>query len=162
MQEKNKKLLKLQKGINENQINQKLSKVNGYLGTFAIDELETLRISHYPSFIVINLDKREHGGSHWIAIAMYLNDIYVCDSLGTILPEDSFPQLLINFLYRVSFRRQLHITQQLQSLNSTYCGLYCIYFIKCMSSASFSDFLSKFSCDYALNDLIVNLYAKNF
>ena len=153
----------LKREMYENEINQKLKNVTGYLGSFAIDELETLRISHYPSYIIINLDKRADEGSHWIGVAMFLNHVYVCDSLGTLLPTNVFPQLLVNFLYRASFRKTLHITKQLQAVTSTTCGLYCIYFVKCMCNSSFHDFISSFKYnDFVLNDLIIALYAKNF
>ena len=116
--------------MDENEINKNLRSVSGYLGSFAINELESLKISHYPTFIIVNLDERGNEGTHWIALAMYLNDVYVCDSLGTLLPSNVFPDKLINFLYRITFRRKLHITRQLQSASSTSCGLYCIFFLK--------------------------------
>ena len=146
--------------MDENEINKNLRSVSGYLGSFAINELESLKISHYPTFIIVNLDERGNEGTHWIALAMYLNDVYVCDSLGTLLPSNVFPDKLINFLYRITFRRKLHITRQLQSASSTSCGLYCIFFLKYISTNTFTDFLSKFSPKLELNDLIVSLYAK--
>ena len=147
--------------MDENEINNQLKNISGYLGTFAVNELDSLFISHYPSFIIINLDERSNDGTHWIAVGMYLNSVYICDSLGAIVPSSKFPTKLINFLYRVGFRRDFYITQQLQSSSSTSCGLYCIFFIKTLSSNSFSDFLSKFSTNLDLNDLIVALYCKN-
>ena len=147
--------------MDENEINQRLKSVRGYLGTFAVNELENLYISHYPSYIIVNLDERGNDGTHWIAIAMYINDVFICDSLGALLPSTDFPSKLINFLYRVSFRRDLYITQQLQPLESTYCGLYCIFFIRTLATNNFHDFLSKFSTNLQLNDLIVSLYIKN-
>ena len=146
--------------MDENELNQRLKRVSGYLGTFAVNELDNLYISHYPSYLVINLDERGNSGTHWIAVAMYINDVYICDSLGALLPSSDFPIKLVNFLYRVSFRRDLYITQQLQPLESIYCGLYCIYFIKTLSTNNFTDFLSKFSTNLQLNDLFVSLYTK--
>ena len=152
----------LKREMNENQINQKLRNVSGYLGTYAIDELESLYISHYPSFIILNLDERANGGTHWIALAMYQNDVYVCDSLGFLLPTESFPQKMINFLYRVTYNRHLHITSQLQSPFATSCGQFAIYFTTVMSTTNnFSGFLSKFTTNFELNDIIVQLYVKN-
>ena len=148
--------------MDENEINKRLRSVSGYLGTFAINELESLYICHYPSFIVVNLDERGNEGTHWISIAMYINDVYVCDSLGTLLPSNKFPDKLVNFLYRITFRRDLHITRQLQSVTSTNCGLFSAYFILFMSHTNnFTEFLSKFSTNLDLNDVIVNLHYKN-
>ena len=84
--------------MNESEINKSVGNLDGYLGTFARNELESLKISHYPSYIIVNLDTREGGGSHWIAIAMHLNDVYICDSLSAITPDDDFPKELVNFI----------------------------------------------------------------
>ena len=143
--------------MDENELNAILKNTPGYLGTYARDELNNLKISHYPTYIIVNLDKREESGSHWIAIAMFPKDVYICDSLGALMPTPRFPTQLINFLYRVTFRRRLHITRRLQADNSTNCGLYCIYFIQMMVKNNFSDFLSKFCNNYYLNDLIIEL-----
>ena len=86
----------LKNEMDENEINQRLKNVSGYLGTFAINELDNLYINHYPSYVVINLDTRENGGSHWIAVAMYSNDIFICDSLGSLIPSSGFPNGLVS------------------------------------------------------------------
>ena len=148
--------------MDESKINKSVRNVPGYLGTFARNELESLKISHYPSFVIVNLDERAGDGSHWIAIAMFLNDVYICDSLGVLMPNDDFPKELVNFLYRVCFRRRLHITRQLQQATSNTCGLYCIFFVHYCQTHTFVSFLSKFSHDYTTNDLLVNLYAKQY
>ena len=89
---------------------------------------------------------------------MYHNDIFVCDSLGTLLPTDNFPAELVYFLYRISYRKTLHITRRLQELSSISCGKFCVYFIKHMSVHNdFNRFLSSFSTDYKLNDLFINI-----
>ena len=148
--------------MDESEINKSVGKLQGYLGTFARNELENLKLSHYPSFVIVNLDTRDGDGSHWIAIAMFLNDVYICDSLGALMPNDDFPKELVNFLYRVTFRRRLHITRQLQQPTSNTCGLYCIFFIHFCVTHTFYSFLSKFTNDFALNDLLVTLYAKKY
>ena len=148
--------------MDENEINKSVRNVEGYLGTFARNELESLKISHYPSFMILNLDQRKGDGSHWIAIAMFLNDVYICDSLGALMPNDDFPKELVNFLYRVCFRRRLHITRQLQQPTSNTCGLYCIFFVHYCQTHTFVSFLSKFSHDHTTNDLLIHLYAKQY
>ena len=72
--------------MNESEINKSVGKLDGYLGTFARNELESLKISHYPSYIIVNLDTREGGGSHWIAIAMHL----IIDDYLLLLPLPYF------------------------------------------------------------------------
>ena len=142
----------------EDEINQKLKSVKNYLGSFAINEVENLKINSYPSFMVVNLDERGNTGTHWISLAMYHNDIFVCDSLGTLLPTNIFPAKLINFLYRISYHKTLHITRRLQELSSINCGKFCIYFIKNMSvHNNFENFLSAFSTDFKLIDLFIDI-----
>lgn len=144
--------------MDENEINRSLSNVCGYLGTYALDELNDLRVRIFPSYLIVNLDVRNQKGTHWIAIALYLNDVYVCDSLGTILPNDKLPYQLINFLHIVSFSKTIHITKRLQSLTSHTCGKYATYFVYCLSSChSYESFLHNFCLDYNLNDVIINL-----
>ena len=143
--------------MDENKINQKLRKTENYLGTFAIDELNSLKISLYPSFLVVNLDLRKNSGTHWIAIALYLNHIYICDSIGTLILT-RFPLELVNFIHLITYNKTLHVTKQLQSFNSESCGKFCILFVKTMSfTNNFSCFLSNFSKNYSLNDCIISL-----
>ena len=148
--------------MNENEINKKLTKVHNYLGTYALDELQNLRIRLLPSFLIINLDLRKNTGTHWIGLALYHNDIYVCDSLGTILPTSRFPTELVNFLHLFSFEKRLHITKQLQPLSSSLCGKYTVCFIYIMSvTNNYSSFLSYFSLNFGINDCIINLLEKS-
>ena len=148
--------------MNENEINRKLNKITNYIGTFALNELSNLRLSIYPSFLVVNLDLRGNQGTHWIGIALYHNDIYVCDSLGTLLPDSRFPIELVNFLHLISFEKRLHITKQLQSLSSSLCGKYTVCFIYIMSvTNNSSSFLSYFSSNFGINDCIISLLEKS-
>ena len=144
--------------MDENQINAALNKVDGYIGTYSLDELPDLRVRIFPSFIIVNLDLRKNKGTHWIALALYLNDIYVCDSLGTLLPNDKLPFHLINFLHLISYNKTLHISKQLQATSSSTCGKYATYFVYCMSCSNlYKSFLSNFSLNYELNDIIISL-----
>lgn len=144
---------KLSRGIKENVINEKLKNVDNYLGTFALDELPTLKICQFPSYVVINLDVRSGIGKHWIAIALYINDIYICDPLGTLLPDKSFPNQLVNFLYICCHMKKVHISKRLQQKHSATCGLYCIEFVHDMSvHHNFTYFLSTFTRNYKQND----------
>ena len=147
--------------MDENQINEKLQKNQKYQGSFALDELKEINVADQPTFAIINLDPREATGSHWIAIGIYFNDIYICDSLGGLLPNDNFPTELLRFLSVLSVTRNIHITKQLQPTSSSLCGLYCITFINEMSkSNSFYDFIKLFSTNLYQNDVIVRFINK--
>ena len=144
--------------MDENELNSVLKSVPNYIRTFALDELDNLRISRLPCFLVVNLDNRGNPGTHWIAIAIYHNDVYVCDSLGTLLPSSSFPSGLINFLHIISFKKSLHITKQLQSEFADTCGFYSAVFVHEMAKYnSYERFLKSFSRDYFVNDIFVRL-----
>ena len=148
--------------MDENQINQVLKNVKRYQGSFALDELNQIKIFPYPSFFIVNLDKRENEGTHWIAIAVYMRDVYICDSLGGLIPDNSFPRDLITFLKNLTAKRKIHITKQLQPSHSSYCGHYCIAFVNEMSLHNcFKTFLSFFTCDLQQNDIIVRFLNKN-
>ena len=147
--------------MDENQINQKLEKTANYQGTFALDEVNEINVFDIPCFAVINLDERKNCerkncGNHWIGIAIYMKNVYICDSLGGLIPSKEFPCQLVKFLYNLSLTRNIHITKQLQPLNSGLCGLYCITFVNEMSQFnSFSHFISLFTTNLYQNDVIV-------
>ena len=148
--------------MDENQINVVLNNVPGYIGTFALDELVNLKVRIFPSFLIINLDLRKNSGTHWIAIAIYLNDVFICDSLGTMVPNNRFPEELINFLHIISYKKSIHITQQLQSDYSSLCGKYSSYFISQMAKSNlYGKFLSNFSSNFILNDAVIEILYKS-
>ena len=146
----------------ENDLNKRLAKNPKYQGSFAADELAEIKIFPYPSIFIVNLDKRERGGNHWIAIAIYMNDFYICDSLGGLVPDNTFPSELVNFITNLSTKRTLHITQQLQPSDSKLCGHYCVAFVNEMTRHNcFDKFLALFTCNRNQNDVIVRFLNKN-
>ena len=144
--------------MDENELNEKLKNVKGYIGSFSLDELQNLRISIYPCHFVINLDLRKNSGTHWIGLSLYHNDVFICDSLGTLVPSKRFPAELVNFLHIISHKKFIHITKQLQPLTSSLCGKYTSVFIYYMSAKNdYSSYLSNFSKQLSLNDCIISL-----
>ena len=143
--------------MEERELNRALRSVKEFQGSFALDELKHLEIKSLPDFFVINLDNRWEKGSHWIGVCIYHNAVYVCDSLGGLIPGKQFPHDLINFLHIHTFNRKLFITKQLQPTDSDLCGAYCILFIREMTKHdSFSSFLSLFTNNLKQNDKIVS------
>ena len=142
--------------MNENQINVLLKNVQNYQGSFALDEIGQIETKSIPEFFILNLDIRAGGGNHWIAFAIYQNEVYICDSLGGLVPGKQFPKQLINFLHILTQNRKLYVTKQLQPLSSTKCGEYCVLFVKEMSKTNFCSFLSLFTTNLYQNDKIVS------
>ena len=124
-------MAKRKKPMDESEINHRLRKIKNYLGSFALDELNEIKIVLVPSFFVINLDHRQHGnGTHWIALAVYRKTLIICDSFGGLQPDESFSAELIQFLNPLLQQRKLEMTKRLQPLSSETCGYYCITFIR--------------------------------
>ena len=144
--------------MNEQKINKLLRSVPNYQGSFAIDELNLVKI-RYPTFLVVNLDERESDGNHWIALAIYPNTVYICDTLGGLLPDKRQPIEWIYFLKNILTKRKLVMTKQLS--DKGLCGLYSVTFIKLMSQTNcFSDFISLFSSNLSTNDTVVEFLNK--
>ena len=139
--------------MNEQRLNKLLKNVSNYQGSFAVDELDQVKIN-YPTFLVVNLDARGARGNHWIGVAIYLNTVYICDTLGGLLPDNKFPLKWVYFLKLISTNRKLIITKRLS--DKGLCGLFCVTFVKEMSRKNnFCDFISLFSSDLSTNDTVV-------
>ena len=147
----------VQRVMEENQLNAYLKNLPKYQGSFALNELKDIEIKSFPNFFIINLANRIEEGTHWIAVGVYQNTVFVCDSLGGLIPDKQFPTQLINFLHVLTDNRKLFITKQLQPLDSNKCGEYCILFVLEMSKTnSFRSFLSLFTNNLYQNDIIMS------
>ena len=147
--------------MDEKRLNKLLRNVKEFQGSFAINELENIEIKSCPDFLVINLDERSGKGTHWIGVGIYQNAVYICDSLGGLVPGKTFPRKLINFLHVHTFNRKLFVTRQLQPIQSDLCGAYCVLFVLEMSKHnSFFSFLSLFTTNFKQNDKIVSFLCK--
>lgn len=138
--------------------NMNSDQVNSYLkhlpvqqcGVYASDCLPA-RVSPSTA-LVVNTDPHTKRGLHWIAV--YLDPcgkLEYFDSYG--LPpvvQDHF-----KFIKRNSTRYFYNPTQ-LQSLNSTVCGHYCLVYLYFRTNGfSMQDFLSMFDQDTAKNDKFI-------
>jgi hypothetical protein len=145
--------------MNELQINY-LLKTNKYTkdcfrGTFAADELKYLKPN---SIYIVNLDTRYNDGSHWISISR--NDqnqiFYFCTS--GISPFE---------LNIISMLKQYPIIyfspENIQSLSSTSCGLYCVLITYLLSrKVSLRKAIDLFSNDHFCNDIILREKIKEY
>ena len=59
-----------------------LQNAPNFVGCFAEDEIEFIRIQSFPAFFIINIDSSEKPGSHWIALGIYNDDVEIFDTLG--------------------------------------------------------------------------------
>ena len=86
----------------------------GFQGVFPIDLLP----SRQPGSYVINLDKHDQPGSHWVAVHDDGEKVEYFDSFGV-------PPTCRTFLGPTAVYSTAHI----QPLMSNACGFYCVYFI---------------------------------
>ena len=99
--------------------------------------------------IILNLSLTKQPGTHWVSIVRHSDVLYYFDSLGN---DPMFDKYLSTFLSHQNVRFFFNL-EQLQSSNSTVCGVYCAIFLALVKDLnSYKDFLSLFSNDLNRND----------
>lgn len=129
-----------------------------FRGVFASDQLPDL-VDIYPSAYIANVDPSDQPGSHWVA--MYFTEegkAEFWDSYGQT--PNLYSRTFKNFLERNSNYWIMNHTV-LQSLDSSVCGEYCIYYLihRCRGF-SMSTIVNHFSQRKRINDSIVYEFAK--
>lgn len=127
-------------------------KKNGiFKGVFACDDLPN-KVKN-PSAFIINLSKKTESGSHWIAL--YINahgQAYYFDSFG-IQPKNKDIILFI----RNNAKEIMFNEKQLQHISSSKCGQFCcVFIISVLTNKPFFSFMSKFSSNLYVNDIIID------
>lgn len=121
-----------------------------FLGCFSRDTIPKLEYKKRWSMIV-NLNKSTQPGSHWVALYNNPNHKhqYYFDSFGAPPPiEIERLKLFKPIAYNVS---------QIQDLNSSACGYYCIAFIEWLDDDKpYINFIYKFDQDFADDDAGIN------
>ena len=110
-----------------------LRNVENYLGIFKFSELKKLTIKQYPCYFML---KHKH---IFVGIAIYINDIYICD------PSGAFEcKTLLNYLPLLCYNKNIFITKRLQSKPQKLYYV-CSLFIQIMSKdKGFDKFLNLF------------------
>ena len=104
---------------------------------------------------VINLDKSEDVGTHWIALFSKRSETVYFDSVVV----EYVPKEIKKFIEHKSMKANIF---RIQANNSILCGYFCIGFIDFMLAGEKpTDFTSLFSpCDLKKNDDIILIYFK--
>ena len=120
---------------------------------------ETKKLKRNGNYIV-NLENHNQGGSHWVSLILTPKNCLYCDSFGMPPPEKIYNYLEKRYK-KVDFSRK-----EIQDMDSTLCGYYCLEFLKFMKEHSSGTlvnnlqlFQNRFSEDTKQND---NILAKLF
>ena len=92
------------------------------------DDLPFVQNITYPSAYIINTDKSNEPGSHWLAI--YYTNTRECYFFVSIGMGPRFYDLT-GFL-KSTCTKCYYNNFQIQKLSAKFCGNYCVYFIKLM------------------------------
>ncbi len=121
------------------------------VGVFPLDKIPSPKSR--PECLVVNLDTHDKPGSHWVA--MHINQDgfgELFDSYGRYPVKKEVKKYLNSYSEDWNFN-----STQIQSLISSTCGQYCIYFLyQRVRGVSMSDIVDVFSNDLNANDSIVS------
>ena len=128
---------KEKEGINAQFLTQSLKGLPNFIGCFAENQLSSIIINQYPTFVIANVDSFNMKGSHWLAIGIFKTSIEIFDPLGfTIFNWSRVPCGLLDFLHRMSVTRRVQVSPRVQPKNSHLCGFYCIFYLVLRSFVS--------------------------
>lgn len=140
--------------MNTLEINNYMKKYKNFIGTFPCDKLNF----HLPKYhgIIVNTDKSNGPGEHWVAIYMGEYAIYF-DSFGLAPMQDEITE----YLDTLSPHGWAHNTIAFQSMYQDTCGMHCIYFLICMLKFnSFNEYIELFNDNTHNNDIISKILYK--
>lgn len=132
---------------------------SNFLGVFASDMIPLSALS-FPCCFVANTKPSSHSGEHWIAvIKSSKNEGYYFDSYG--MPPTNFPEIAMVLEPCVEWN---YNSKQLQSLLTTVCGQYCVFFILHIARGLTPNQIVSFlddSGDTAANDAFIYAFFKH-
>lgn len=134
-----------------------LLNIKEYRGTFARDSLPNTPIDGEAG--IVNLDNMAGMGTHWVCY--YIGPKYAeyFDSYGLPIPNE-----ILRYLKR-SKKRVIGSTNEIQHLESIYCGYYCLYYIlaRVVDQIDPYDIVYKFdNTNTKLNDRLVMKLLKRY
>ena len=150
--------------MNSSQIYKILSRdpasARSFAGVFPSDKIPI--IQNFPCSIVLNTDKHDEKGTHWLAV--YIQDkrnLEFFDSFG--LPPQAYGEDISKFVEnypRIHWNKTI-----LQSLTSNVCGQYCIFFIvkrcQALCMTSIVNVLSRKKNDFRMFQFVKKRYGVN-
>ena len=148
---------KQKQGLSNKKIEKILNCCKSFIGCFACDQLETLSLNYFPCVLIVNTDKIDQPGSHWIVIRVSRSKVEMFDSLG-LLYENRIPIQILVFIQRFSISRSFKFNQRFQPDSSVLCGFYCIFFVFLRQFCSFRKIQLMFCDDFVKNDQLITKF----
>lgn len=132
-----------------------------FKGVIPWDFLPNYKIFQRPAAYIVNTDKSDKSGSHWVLMILYNDDKSIFfDSYGFSPQSELFNINFMRFLKRNSNNIAFQ-NRQIQDTTSSYCGHYCIFMLYHLSSGmSYENALTYFDDDFKRNDSIVDSFVK--
>jgi len=104
--------------------------VDGFLGVYAHNEVDSLKAPKMGDSLIMNLDDSNEAGSHWVAFYFSPRSACYFDSFG-VPPDDRSLKYLRKYNKLVAYSQL-----QLQEDCSEECGWYCMSFIRLMAEGN--------------------------
>lgn len=128
-----------------------------FIGVYAADQIPKI-IDCYPVSLIANIDPISLPGQHWVAFYLRSqNDFEFFDSFA--LPISIYTHLSHSLTGACTH----YCTYPIQSMRSTLCGQYCIYFLLNRARGqSFSNILASFCpTNSYINDSLIRVFSSN-
>jgi hypothetical protein len=110
------------KEMSDLQIEKQFKGENRFGGVYNKDDLNVLDNN---KCYIFNMDKKSGSGTHWICISnISPNYVYYFDSYGEPSPDH-----LVELMHH-THKNIIYNTKQLQNLQSSSCGEWCVFFLK--------------------------------
>jgi len=137
--------------MNTLEINNYMKGLICFKGTYPKDLIPKRKFNNLPIALIINTHPSNKSGEHWVALFITNdNKAEYFDSFGREPFKEIFEFVKLFNIKTIIYNRQI-----VQCLFSSNCGAYCIIYLKSRCNGiSFKDFLSIYTNDRCLNDLI--------
>ena len=147
-------------GVSTNEILQLMSKTRNFIGCYAENQLSGIRLSSFPSYLIVNIDSSNLPGSHWLAVLIDRKSVEIFDSSGfNIFHLSRIPCHLLSFIHRLTQSRKLKISRQLQPHKSNLCGFYAMFFVLFRQHFTFNQIVNLFTDNLYKNDRrLINIF----
>ena len=137
------------KSLATNEIWNNLQHHSSFTGCFPADKIP--HVKSFPTTIIVNTEKSDKKGEHWVAFYMEKDHCLYFDSFGLGVIEDDISLYLSNY-----YKSVIYSKNPVQDVSSVACGYFCIAFVQHVTCVnSYHDFLLQFNFDKLKNNDVI-------